>query len=281
MLQGPHDSPCEWNGPSCHVASWRCHVSDSPSCHCDLLAMLVPTLRRRADEGGMYQGKIKFPDDYPFKPPSIYMLTPNGRFETDRRLCLSISDFHPESWIPTWSVASIINGVLSFMLEDAPTTGSVATSLAEKRRLVGIARDQTATRHRCSPALNVSVCSWNLAGGAISDFQSGRQHLPPTLPWPGRWPTIHCKAIFGNGSTGESLASCMRCHAVALPHHLTNAIALGSHPGGRGMCGERPTSCSRRRGRCCSWWWQCSSIGERTDVAGQRGGRHSGCRGNR
>jgi len=89
-------------------------------------------------EGGMYQGKIKFPDDYPFKPPSIYMLTPNGRFETDRRLCLSISDFHPESWIPTWSVASIINGVLSFMLEDAPTTGSVATSLAEKRRLAGL-----------------------------------------------------------------------------------------------------------------------------------------------
>ena len=27
-----------------------------------------------------------FPNDYPFKPPSIYMLTPNGRFETGRRL---------------------------------------------------------------------------------------------------------------------------------------------------------------------------------------------------
>ena len=88
-------------------------------------------------EGGMYQGKVKFPDDYPFKPPSIYMLTPNGRFETDRRLCLSISDFHPESWIPTWSVASIINGVLSFMLEDTPTTGAIVTTLAEKHRLRG------------------------------------------------------------------------------------------------------------------------------------------------
>ena len=86
-------------------------------------------------EGGMYQGKVKFPDDYPFKPPAIYMLTPNGRFETDRRLCLSISDFHPESWVPTWSVASIINGGLSFMLESAPTTGSVETTLAEKLRL--------------------------------------------------------------------------------------------------------------------------------------------------
>jgi ubiquitin-conjugating enzyme E2 J2 len=86
-------------------------------------------------EGGMYQGKLRFPDEYPFKPPSIMMITPNGRFETDRRLCLSISDFHPESWIPTWSVASIINGVLSFMLEDGQTTGSIQTTLAEKHRL--------------------------------------------------------------------------------------------------------------------------------------------------
>ena len=86
-------------------------------------------------EGGMYQGKVKFPDDYPFKPPSIYMLTPSGRFETDRRLCLSISDFHPETWVPTWSVASILNGVLSFMLESSPTTGSVETTVAEKHRL--------------------------------------------------------------------------------------------------------------------------------------------------
>lgn len=49
-------------------------------------------------EGGVYMGKLKFPEQYPFKPPSIFMLTPNGRFETDRRLCLSMSDYHPESW---------------------------------------------------------------------------------------------------------------------------------------------------------------------------------------
>mmetsp|Transcript_51984 Transcript_51984/g.119591 ORF Transcript_51984/g.119591 Transcript_51984/m.119591 type:complete len:256 (-) Transcript_51984:146-913(-) len=91
-------------------------------------------------EGGMYHGKIRFPDDFPFKPPSIYMLTPNGRFETDRRLCLSMSDFHPETWVPTWSVATILNGVLSFMLEDSPTTGAVVTSLATKHRL----RDESA-----------------------------------------------------------------------------------------------------------------------------------------
>ena len=34
-----------------------------------------------------------------------------------------------------WSVASTINGVMSFMLESTPTVGSVETSLAERKRL--------------------------------------------------------------------------------------------------------------------------------------------------
>ncbi|GAB4850803.1 Ubiquitin-conjugating enzyme E2 32 [Ancistrocladus abbreviatus] len=33
-------------------------------------------------EGGIYHGRIQLPAEYPFKPPSFMMLTPNGRFET-------------------------------------------------------------------------------------------------------------------------------------------------------------------------------------------------------
>ncbi|KAL1503561.1 hypothetical protein AB1Y20_012039 [Prymnesium parvum] len=86
-------------------------------------------------EGGQYHGKLVFPPEYPYKPPSIIMLTPNGRFNTNTRLCLSMSDFHPETWVPAWSVASILNGVMSFMLESTPTVGSIETSLAERKRL--------------------------------------------------------------------------------------------------------------------------------------------------
>ncbi len=66
--------------------------------------------------GGFYHGKLLFPSDYPFKPPRIIMITPNGRFQTNRRLCLSISDFHPDTWNPAWSVATILTGLLSFMV---------------------------------------------------------------------------------------------------------------------------------------------------------------------
>eukprot|EP01117_Protostelium_nocturnum_P008461 TRINITY_DN3028_c0_g1_i1.p1 TRINITY_DN3028_c0_g1~~TRINITY_DN3028_c0_g1_i1.p1 ORF type:complete len:231 (+),score=58.94 TRINITY_DN3028_c0_g1_i1:50-694(+) len=91
-------------------------------------------------EGGTYHGKVVFPTDYPHKPPSIFMLTPNGRFEIDKRLCLSMSDYHPESWNPLWSVASILNGLLSFMLEDQHTLGSINTSTDEKKRLASLSQ---------------------------------------------------------------------------------------------------------------------------------------------
>nr|VDC65936.1 unnamed protein product [Brassica rapa] len=94
--------------------------------------------------GGFYYGKIKFPPEYPYKPPGITMTTPNGRFITQKKICLSMSDcklndalsiFHPESWNPMWSVSSILTGLLSFMMDTSPTTGSVNTTVAEKQRL--------------------------------------------------------------------------------------------------------------------------------------------------
>jgi len=83
---------------------------------------------------GFYHGKLIFPKEYPLKPPSVIMLTPSGRFKPNRRLCLSMSDFHPESWNPMWSVSTILTGLYSFMLETAPTLGSIESTLSAKRK---------------------------------------------------------------------------------------------------------------------------------------------------
>jgi len=86
-------------------------------------------------EGGVYHGKLIFPKEYPLRPPGVMMLTPSGRFQTNRRLCLSMSDFHPESWNPMWSVSTILTGLYSFMIESNPTLGSIETSTRKKRQL--------------------------------------------------------------------------------------------------------------------------------------------------
>lgn len=76
---------------------------------------------------GQYYGTLNFPPDYPFKPPSIKMCTPSGRFQCNTRLCLSISDFHPKSWNPSWQVSTILTGLVSFMTSDEMTTGGIST----------------------------------------------------------------------------------------------------------------------------------------------------------
>ena len=69
-------------------------------------------------KGGLYHGKLVFPSEFPFKPPSILMTTPNGRFKTDTRLCLSISDYHPDTWNPAWSVSTILTGERNLKQEE-------------------------------------------------------------------------------------------------------------------------------------------------------------------
>ena len=83
--------------------------------------------------GGFYWGYLRFPGDYPWKPPSIRMVTTNGRFKTNYRLCLSMSDYHPETWSPSWTVSAVLIGLLSFMLGKDHTLGAIKTSDAFKR----------------------------------------------------------------------------------------------------------------------------------------------------
>ncbi|XP_029353033.1 ubiquitin-conjugating enzyme E2 J1 [Echeneis naucrates] len=73
-------------------------------------------------DGGVYHGRIVLPPEYPMKPPSIILLTPNGRFEVGKKICLSISGHHPETWQPSWSIRTALIAIIGFM----PTKGEGA-----------------------------------------------------------------------------------------------------------------------------------------------------------
>lgn len=80
-------------------------------------------------------GTLMFPPEYPYKPPAIRMTTPSGRFEPKTRICLSISDYHPRTWNPAWSVSTVLVGLLSFMCSDEQSAGSIHTTDLQKRKL--------------------------------------------------------------------------------------------------------------------------------------------------
>lgn len=74
-------------------------------------------------EGGVYHGRISMPPDYPMKPPNIILLTPNGRFEVNKKICLSISGHHPETWQPSWSIRTALLALIAFM--PSPGNGTI------------------------------------------------------------------------------------------------------------------------------------------------------------
>ena len=76
-------------------------------------------------QGGIYHGRIIMPSDYPFRPPAFMLLTPNGRFETGVKICLSISAHHPEHWQPSWSVRTALTALVAFM--PSPGNGAIGS----------------------------------------------------------------------------------------------------------------------------------------------------------
>lgn len=87
-------------------------------------------------EGGIYHGRILLPKEYPMRPPHIILLTPNGRFEVYKKICLSISGHHPETWQPSWSIRTALLALIAFMPTPAEgTIGSLEYSPAERKGL--------------------------------------------------------------------------------------------------------------------------------------------------
>nr|CCD13667.1 unnamed protein product [Trypanosoma congolense IL3000] len=88
---------------------------------------------------GLYHGILRFPREYPFKPPDITFLTPNGRFQVGKSICSSISSYHPELWCPSYNVTLILVALRVFMGQDDELgVGALARqyiSADEKQRL--------------------------------------------------------------------------------------------------------------------------------------------------
>ncbi|GAB4816214.1 hypothetical protein N2152v2_003260 [Parachlorella kessleri] len=97
-------------------------------------------------EGGIYHGRIIMPPEYPFKPPAFVMLTPSGRFETNVKICLSISSHHPESWQPSWSVRSALVALIAFMQSPGHgALGSLDQPKDVRRQLAAASRQKPPT----------------------------------------------------------------------------------------------------------------------------------------
>jgi len=94
-------------------------------------------------EGGLYHFRIRLPAEYPFRPPSIMLLTPNGRFELNTKICISFTNYHEELWQPAWGVRTAIIGLQGFFPlkgQAAVGVGALEVPSTERKRLAVLSR---------------------------------------------------------------------------------------------------------------------------------------------
>ena len=88
--------------------------------------------------GGYYIGWIQLYEKFPFVPPDIGVCVKNGRFKKGRRICLSLTSYHKETWSPSNSLSTVLLSFQSFWLDDKEgrpdTYGAVDARKAAKKR---------------------------------------------------------------------------------------------------------------------------------------------------
>ena len=87
-------------------------------------------------KGGYYMGKIILTPGYPKTPVDFMMLTPNGRFDINSKICLTNSGYHADQWTPMWTMHNILIAFLSIMVADDTTGISHIKRSPEERAMM-------------------------------------------------------------------------------------------------------------------------------------------------
>ena len=91
-------------------------------------------------DGGIYHGRIILNKDYPRKAPSICILTPNGRWEVGKDICLSASSYHQETWDMKWNLRTLVMALRGHMLTQPREIGSISSTPDRHRQFAKLSR---------------------------------------------------------------------------------------------------------------------------------------------
>jgi ubiquitin-conjugating enzyme E2 J1 len=134
---------------------------------------------------GIYHGRIVLPPQYPLRPPSFRFLTPSGRFEVNREICLSISGHHEETWQPAWGIRTALTAIRAFMSGSAQ--GQVGgLEAGEERRKDLAVRSRSWRCQGCGGKTNEEILKqWAVdvleAGGSFKEKEEEGDALPEGL----------------------------------------------------------------------------------------------------
>jgi len=107
--------------------------------------------------GGMYLGNLILSENYPTTPVDFVMMTPSGRFEIGRKICLTITGFHSDQWSASWTIERALMAFSSIMVADVDsgiahiplpkTEEGIKLSKENRQRLASESRDYILRTH--------------------------------------------------------------------------------------------------------------------------------------
>lgn len=173
----------------------------------------------------------------PFKPPDIVMLTPSGRFEINKKICLSISSFHPKNWQPSWSIRTVLTALIAFFpTPGAGAIGSLEYSSHERKEY---ARRSTAFRCELCEKTNEELLPdlppgvLERAGGPpklaqeVQATLDANKHIAATVP--SSTPSTPAHGPVSVPATPVNVAQAQRIMAEAGPSQPTSPLFVRSH----------------------------------------------------
>lgn len=87
-------------------------------------------------------GPLSSPPKHPPTPetnslPNLWT-TAVGREQVGSRICLSASEYHQETWQPSWTVASLVSALVAHMTEAAVEIGAVRGATPSQKRKAAV-----------------------------------------------------------------------------------------------------------------------------------------------
>lgn len=117
-----------------------------PTDNLEIWYFIVYNLKDTDYENGVYLGKVLLNPKYPFKAPDFQFLTPSGRFDMNKKLCTSFTGYHQELYSPSWNIASMCAGLISFMTDsidkiESKGIGGISTTSEFKKQTAQNSRE--------------------------------------------------------------------------------------------------------------------------------------------
>jgi ubiquitin-protein ligase len=101
--------------------------------------------------GGEYLVKITAPPEFPMKPPHFEMLTPNGVYGINCKVCISIGEYHANSYRATLGIAGFVQQLMSGLVGWETLGGGiniVKSTVTEKKKLAADSRGYNAMNNK-------------------------------------------------------------------------------------------------------------------------------------